>query len=134
MQFLVIEHIAFVDSPKGALLTMKVGRNTQVSLYIIKEVETYILYGATKIKSFIIDNDEKINIDYFNSKRVRTITSLYDNIEEAIELMLKWQKAKGFLEDNIIKTQAVGSWIGKKGCVIQKINQYTNKKLKVEKI
>ena len=133
MKYIVIQHITF--APKGAILTMKVGRNTDISMFVVKEIETYSLYGATKISSFITDEGEKVEIDVLKSKRVRTIVSAYDTIEEAISLMLEWQKAKGFLDGNIIKTQAIGSWIGKNGSVIKTINKYSKKNnIRVEKI
>ena len=133
MKYIVIQHITF--APKGAILTMKVGRNTDISMFVAKEIETYSNYGATKIALFETVEGIKVDIDNFKSKRVSTIISAYNTIEEAISLMLEWQKAKGFLDGNIIKTQAIGSWIGKNGSVIKTINKYSKKNnIRVEKI
>lgn len=134
MKFLVIEHVAKSLPIKGVVLTMRVGRNTDVSLFVAEEIKTYSLYGATKVSSFTTDEAVEVDVDTLKSKRVSTIVSVYDTVEEAISLMLEWQKAEGFLDGNIIRTQAIGSWIGKGGSVIKKINKYSKNSIRVEKI
>ena len=135
MKFVIAQHRNLIgEGAKNyrgtSVLTIKVGRNTERSLFAVKDVEYRTDLSIQKVKSFTTIDGVKIDADNFKSISVQSYVFAFDNIDDALKALVRYPDK---YENNVIITKHPGVFIGKGGSIIKKISKLGGKTIKVEK-